>query len=87
VHGDAEAVEARRRELVEQFGVDRSALYCEGEAWSVAELLERFVVANDHWRPATRSSNTSVARFLSSDPVGQVGASAISPGHVEAAAD
>jgi len=85
VHGDAEEVEACRRELVERFGVDRSALYCEGARWTLAELLGRFVAANDHWRPATRSSNTSVARFLSGDPVGEVGLAGLSPGQVEAA--
>ncbi len=62
VHGDAGEVEAHRRELVRRFGVDRSALYCEGARWTLAELLDRFVAANDHWRPATRYSNTSVAR-------------------------
>lgn len=56
VRGDAEQVEEHRRKLVECLGVDRSALYCEGARWTLAEPLERFVAANDHWRPATRSS-------------------------------
>lgn len=75
----------RRRELVERFGVDRSALYCEGARWTLAELLDRFIAANEHWRPATRYSNTSVARFLSRDPVGEVGLAGLSPGQVESA--
>ncbi len=60
VHGDAEQVEEHRRRLVESLGVDRSALYCEGARWTLAELLERFVAANEHWRPATGSSHTSM---------------------------
>jgi hypothetical protein len=32
VHGHSELFEARRRELVGRFGVDRRALYCEGAA-------------------------------------------------------
>lgn len=35
VHGDAGQVEERRRKLVECFGVDRSALYCEGARWTL----------------------------------------------------
>jgi integrase len=85
VRGDAALVEARRLELVERFGVDRSALYCEGARWSVAQLLERYLAANPHWRPATRSSNTSVARFLIGDAIGRLGLAALSPAHVEVA--
>ncbi len=85
VHGDAEVAEARRRELVVRFGVHRSALFCAGARLDVAELLERFVAGNGHWRPATRSSNASVARFLATDPLGGVGLAAINPAVVESA--
>lgn len=87
VRGDADVAQARRCELVERFGVDRSALYCGGAGLSLAELLERFLAANGHWRPATRSSNTSVARFLMTDRLGDAGVAAISPTTVEAALD
>lgn len=85
VHGDAEQVERRRRALVECFGVGRSALYCTGARLDLAELLARYVAANGHWRPATRSSNTSVARFLAADPLGRAGLAVISPTVVETA--
>ena len=84
VHGDAEQVEEHRRNLVAFLGVDRSALYCEGARWTLAELLERFVEANEHWRPATRSSHTSMARFLTADPIGKLGLAVLSPDQVEA---
>lgn len=79
VHADREFAEQHRRALVERFGVDRSALYCEGARWTVAELLERFIDAEHQWRPATRSSHTSVVRFLTRDPLGRVGVAALSP--------
>jgi hypothetical protein len=75
VHADRELAEQHRQTLVERFGVDRSALYCEGARWSIAELLERFIDAEHQWRRATRSSHTSVVRFLTRDPVGRVGGS------------
>jgi len=53
VHGDEEFVRERRRELVGQFGVDRSALYWPAAGWTVAELLVRFVAAEHAWSPAT----------------------------------
>src|SRR5262245_29871559 len=58
IHGDVEAAEDRRREFVEQFGVDRSALSCAGARWDVAELMERWTAADHQWRPATRCSCT-----------------------------
>lgn len=85
VHGDAETVEQRRQELVERFGINRSALYCLGARLDLAGLLERFLAGNGHWRPATRSSNTSVARFLSAEPIGSVGVAVLAPPVVEAA--
>jgi len=84
VHGDAEEVEGRRRELVERFGVDRSALYCEGARWSLAQLL-----TGSSPRTTTGVGDPvlqkSVARFLSGDPVGEVGLAGLSPVQVEAA--
>ena len=62
VYGDEDVVRDGRRELAAQFGVDRSALYCHAAGWSVAELLERFLAAEHAWAPATRSSQTSMAR-------------------------
>jgi len=85
VHGDAEVANAGRGELVERFGINRSALYSSGARLDLAELLARFLAANEHWRPATRSSNTSVARFLADDPLGSIGIAVISPAVVEAA--
>lgn len=85
VHGDADHVEIRRRELVDRFGVDRSALFCIGARLDLTELLERFLAGNPHWRPATRSSNTSVARFLAADPLGRIGLAAVTPAVVESA--
>lgn len=85
VHGDRESAEKRRRELAERFGVDRGALYCEGARWSLSELLGRFITAEHQWRPATRSSHASVARFLVSDPLGRLGVSVFAPVNVEEA--
>jgi hypothetical protein len=85
MRGDADSAEARRRKLVERFAVDRSALCCEGARWSVAELLDRGSAAEHQWRPATRSSSLSVARFLMDDGIGRGGLAALSPGIVEAA--
>ena len=85
VHGDAEVAEDRRRELVERFGLDRSALCCAGAGWTLAELMERWMAAEHQWRPATRSSGTSVARFLISDCLGGVGLAVLTPATVDAA--
>ena len=85
VHGDFERAEQRRRELVERFGVDRGALYCEGARWSVGELLGRFITAEHQWRPATRSSHASVVRFLVSDPLSRFGMAVLAPVNVEEA--
>jgi hypothetical protein len=83
VRGDREFAEARRRELVERFGLDRGALYCEAARWSVAELLNRWVEAEHQWRPATRSSHESVVRFLHQDRLGGRGLAVLAPRHVE----
>jgi integrase len=85
VHADRDLAEQHRRALVERFGVDRSALYCEGARWTVGELLGRFIDAEHQWRPATRSSHTSVVRFLTRDPLGRVGVAALTPLLVEEA--
>lgn len=85
VHGDHELAEQRRRELADRFGLDRRVLYCEGARWTVAELLDRFIAAEHPWRPATRSSHASVARFLVSDPLGRVGVAMLAPVEVERA--
>ncbi|MFZ6003085.1 MAG: tyrosine-type recombinase/integrase [Actinomycetota bacterium] len=79
VYGDEDVVADRRRELVAQFGVDRSALYCRAAGWTVAELLEAFLVAEQAWSPATRSSHTSMARWLAAEPVGSTGVAVLTP--------
>lgn len=84
VHGDAELVRERRRELVAQFGVDRSALYCPAAGWTVAELLVRFIAAEHAWSPATRSSHVSMARWLMTDPIGATGVAVLTPPLVDA---
>jgi integrase len=83
VRGDREVVEARRRDLVERFGLDRGALYCESARWSVAELLDRWASAEHQWRPATRASHVSVVRYLRTDRLGGMGLAALAPRHVE----
>jgi integrase len=85
VHGDAESAEVHRRALGERFGLDRSALCCAGARWDVAELMERWMAAEHQWRPATRSSGTSVARFLIGDRLGGIGLAVLTPAIVEAA--
>lgn len=67
-----------------QFGVDRSALYCRAAGWKVAELLERFLAGEHTWAPATRSSHTSVARWLAAEPIGSAGVAVITRQLVEA---
>jgi len=42
VHGDEEAAEQRRRELVDDFGISRAAFASEASRLSVGEPLERF---------------------------------------------
>jgi integrase len=85
VHGDAEVAEARRRDLVERFGVHRAALCCAGARLSVGELLEEWARADHSWRPATFSSSPSVVRFIQSDRLGRTGLVALSPAVVETA--
>lgn len=84
VYGDEDVVRDRRRELVAQFGVDRSALYCRAAGWTVAELLERFLAGEHTWAPATRSSHTSVARWLAAEQIGSAGVAVLTPQLVEA---
>ena len=84
VCGDEDFVRERRRELVAQFGVDRSALFCRAAGWAVAELLERFLAADHTWAPATRSSHTSVARWLAAEPIGSAGVAVLTPQLIEA---
>jgi integrase len=84
VFGDEQLVRDRRRELVAQFGVDRSAMYCRAAGWTVAELLERFLAAEHAWSPATRSSHASMARWLMTEPVGAAGVAVLTPQLVDA---
>ena len=59
VHGDKEAAEQRRRELVADFGISRIAFASEASRLTVAELLERFFAAPHLWKPATVASHQS----------------------------
>ena len=45
VHGDNEAAEQLRRELVDDFGISRIAFASEASRLTVAELLKRFFAA------------------------------------------
>lgn len=72
VHGDADHAWERRRELVARFGLDRRLLYCRAASWTLAQLLERFLEGEHGWKPATFTSNRSVAKFLTADPIGAV---------------
>lgn len=83
-YGDEGVVGDRRRELVARFGVDRSALYCRAAGWTVAELLERFLAAEHSWAPVTRSSHTSVARWLAAEAIGSASVAVLTPQLVEA---
>jgi hypothetical protein len=68
VHGDKEAAEQRRRELVDDFGISRIAFASEASRLTVAELLERFLAAPHLWKPATVASHQHVIRALVEDP-------------------
>jgi hypothetical protein len=85
VHGDAESAQDHRRDLVERFAVDKSALYCAGVRWSVGELLVRFVEAEHQWKPATWSSHRSVLRFLAADQLAGLGLAGLCPAQFEGA--
>ena len=75
VHGDKEAAEQRRRELVDDFGISRIAFASEASRLTVAELLERFFAAPHLWKPATVASHQTRhsspgRRFAGSAPPG-----------------
>ena len=85
VHGDEEAAEHRRRELVDDFGISRIALASEASRLTVAELLERFFAAPHLWKPATVVSHRHVIRSLVEDALGRRRLVALTPGDVRAA--
>jgi len=60
VHGDNEAAEQLRRELVDDFGISRIAFASEASRLTVAELLKRFFALL--WKPATVASHEHVVR-------------------------
>ena len=65
VHGDEEAAERRRWELVADFGISRVAFASEASRLSVGELLERFFAAPHLWKAATfRRTATSFVPWL-----------------------
>lgn len=70
VRGDAEHAEARRRELVVDFGVDLSMLHASG--LTVGELLTRWFAAGHAWKPSTRIVYDCDVRALRADPIATV---------------
>jgi integrase len=67
VRGDAEHAQARRRELVADYGVDLSVLHASGV--TVAELLTRWFAAGHAWKPSTRIGYDCDVRALGADPI------------------
>lgn len=61
---DTATVLERRRELVVQFDVDRSSLYCRAAGWTVAELLERFLATEHALVPGDRRHALRTRRWL-----------------------
>lgn len=84
VYGDEAIVRERREQLVAQFGLDRSALYCRAAGWTVSELLEHFIAGEHAWAPATRSSHLSMARWLKTDAMASAGVAVLTPSLVDA---
>ena len=85
VHGDEEAAEQRRRELVDDFGISRVAFASEASRLSVGALLERFFAAPHLWKPATVASHSHVIRSLVGDSLARRRLVALTPGDVRAA--
>ena len=85
VHGDEEAAEQRRRELVDDFGISRVAFASEASRFSVGELLEQFFAAPHLWKPATVSSHSHVIRSLVVDSLARRRLIALTGGDVQAA--
>src|SRR5205085_8474418 len=52
--------------------------------WTVAELLFQFLAAEHSWSPATRSSHSSMARWLMTDHIGLAGVPVLTPQLVDA---
>jgi integrase len=77
VRGDAEHAEARRRELVTDYGVDLSVLHASG--MTVGELLTRWFAAGHVWKPSTRIVYDSDVRALRSDPIASVRLCSLDP--------
>jgi integrase len=67
VRGDAEHADARRRELVADYGVDLSVLHASGV--TVGELLTRWFAAGHAWKPSTRIGYECDVRVLCADPI------------------
>lgn len=68
VHGDEARAQQRRRELVEDYGVDRVGS-SDIPGLNVGELLERFMVGPHLWKPATYASHRHVVAGLVPDPL------------------
>lgn len=85
VRGDAEFAERRRRELVDDYGVNRVAFTTEAARLTVADLMERFFDAPHLWKPATVVSHRPVVRALIADPIGRRRLVTLTAGDVRAA--
>jgi integrase len=67
VRGDTEHAEARRRELVADYGIDLTMLHASG--LTVGELLTRWYAAGHAWKPSTRIGYDSDVRAVCADPI------------------
>jgi hypothetical protein len=70
MRGDADHAEARRRELVADYGIDLSVLHASGV--TVGELLTRWFAAGHAWEPSTRIGYDHDVRALGHDPIALV---------------
>jgi hypothetical protein len=70
VRGDGAHAEARRRELVADYGLDLSLLHASG--MTVGELLTRWLRAGHSWKSSTVISYESDARALRADAIASV---------------
>ena len=67
IRGDAAHAEARRRELVADYGIDLSVLHASG--MTVGELLSRWLRAGHAWKPSTVISYEFDVRALRADAI------------------
>lgn len=85
VRGGAAFAEQRRRELVDDYGINRVDLTTAGAGLTVGDLMERFFAAPHLWKPATIVSHRPVVRSLIADPLARRRLVTLTPGDVRAA--